>query len=389
MAQIIRSSSDLSERIRAIENRTRHSGSGDPHQKVRTGWHGIDQLLGGLSRHGVHEWISMPPGDATPTDPRQTAPEVFPPLTILTHLAWSAIGAVPPASQEQTNHALDPADSSCAEAGAVFWIGRRCWPSARALLRQSPGKAATENHLLRQRSIFVDPPSMSDRLWAIDLCLRSPAVSAVIADGTGFDMAATRRLQLAAASADALALLTRPPRELKSLSAAMTRWRVQPVVSPPGFAEACENDLDLTELDQPPEATVSKSFLSSVTTSHTSHWQRWLRRIFPKELSRGLSGELSGGHSGGHSGRLPGAGLPKARWMLELLRCKGVQPDSNTHGATTKWVLEWDCETGLVVVPAELGDRSGAAPNESSIDEDSYRATLALAARFGLRRSIA
>ena len=54
------------------------------------------------------------------------------------------------------------------------------------------------------RCLFIDLPKRTadrDRLWAIDLVLRSPAAGAVFADGCGFDMAATRRLQLAAEAA--------------------------------------------------------------------------------------------------------------------------------------------------------------------------------------------
>jgi protein ImuA len=63
-------------------------------------------------------------------------------------------------------------------------------------------------------------------LWATDLALRSRAAALVIADGSGFDLAATRRLQLAAEAGDGLCLLARPPWEQRELSAAATRWLV-------------------------------------------------------------------------------------------------------------------------------------------------------------------
>jgi len=51
----------------------------------------------------------------------------------------------------------------------------------------------------------------------------------VVADGRGLTMAMTRRLQLAAESGHALALLARDPRDRSQLSAAATRWTVTPV----------------------------------------------------------------------------------------------------------------------------------------------------------------
>ncbi|MEZ6015570.1 MAG: hypothetical protein R3F49_10680 [Planctomycetota bacterium] len=48
----------------------------------------------------------------------------------------------------------------------------------------------------------------------------------MVADASGFDMAATRRLALAANTGEALALLARPPHEAGALSAAATRWQV-------------------------------------------------------------------------------------------------------------------------------------------------------------------
>jgi hypothetical protein len=85
---------------------------------------------------------------------------------------------------------------------------------------------------LLSRSLLVDPPTDEDRLWAIDLCLRSPAAAVVVADGGGLKLSHTRRLQLAAESGGALSLLARPLHELATPSAASTRWRVQRLSSP-------------------------------------------------------------------------------------------------------------------------------------------------------------
>src|SRR5690606_1330400 len=94
------------------------------------------------------------------------------------------------------------------------------------------GLAAAGDQLLLERSLFIDAPDRASRLWAIDLALRSPAVGAVVADGSGLDMASTRRLRLAARASGGggggFCLLLRPGSERKALSAAQTRWVVRP-----------------------------------------------------------------------------------------------------------------------------------------------------------------
>jgi hypothetical protein len=106
-------------------------------------------------------------------------------------------------------------------AGHLFWIGRKCWPNPDAL-----GEA------LLRRSVFVDPPDDAERLWAIDQAARIPGV--VVADGSGLDMAASRRLQLACEAGGGLVLCARPAGDLRRLSAAMARWVVRHVPDPDG-----------------------------------------------------------------------------------------------------------------------------------------------------------
>ena len=159
-----------------------------PTPAVTTGWAPIDRAFrasAGVPVAVVHEWF--------------TAAE--PPLRVLLHLSAGACRA--------------------SDNGLSVWIGRRCWPYPRRL---DPDLLA--------RSIFVDPRRPADRLWALELCVRSPAVASVVADGSNFDMAATRRLQLAARDGPALLLLARPLDELRRASAAAVRWRVEPAVSP-------------------------------------------------------------------------------------------------------------------------------------------------------------
>jgi hypothetical protein len=135
-----------------------------------------------------------------------------PPLTILSHLATQS---------------LILAERTTGTPATLLWIGRAVWPYAHSIARRA-----------LDVSLFVHATRPADRLWAADLAIRSRIAAAVVLDASGFDLASTRRLQLAAESASALrdsgtlCLLTRPPWELSILSAATTRWSVSPVVSP-------------------------------------------------------------------------------------------------------------------------------------------------------------
>jgi hypothetical protein len=198
-------------------------------------------------------------------------PRWTPPLGILLHLALQSLEG-----------------RSGGGGGGVVWIGRRCWPYPHVL-----GSAGL------RRSVFIDPPDDASRLWAIDLAARCRAVASVVADGAGLDMAATRRLQLAAEAGSSLVLCARPPDELDRLSAAATRWLVR-----------CAPSAD----------------------------------------------------------KAP-------RWIVELLRCKGVQPESRVlrapggnvssrsvaSGGGRRWTVEWKGAQGGLVVHTVLVDRSDPA----------------------------
>ncbi|MEM9382592.1 MAG: hypothetical protein AAGB93_21750 [Planctomycetota bacterium] len=213
---------------------------GRPSRAVRCGWDTVDGAMGaesgspGLVRGGVHEWLGV--RESAGSDPAWT-----PPLFLLAHVARCAV--------------RDAVERSAPS--SVVWIGRRVWPYPRALtggvevaeedrfgpgsdpgnaeggelglrlaLRESADAFTAEGGDLFSRSLFVDPPDAALRLWAIDTALRCGGVTAVVADGSRLGMAATRRLQLAAASADTLVLTARPPSEAGEISAATTRWTV-------------------------------------------------------------------------------------------------------------------------------------------------------------------
>ena len=160
-------------------------------------------LSGGCSGHalslacGTHEWFGSD----------HVAGITYPPLALLIDMAARSV--------------CEPAQPGCA-----VWIGRACWPYPHALCqRAASGSIRTE---LLDRSIFVDPPDRATRVWSIDLALRSTGSTLVIADGSGLSMAESRRLQLAASSSGSAGLFARPEHARAALSAASTRWMVEP-----------------------------------------------------------------------------------------------------------------------------------------------------------------
>jgi hypothetical protein len=207
-----RMAASVAEGLRMAEPRAGRPESLDPAASVvPTGWPAVDRRLagrsdaspeaGGLARGQVHEWFAVRPnGDARPAS---ASCGWRPPMTVLAHLAGQAVATA----------------AAAGTGGVIAWVGHRVWPS--------PGFAAARERL--DQSIYLDPPDEASRAWTLEVLLRSPAITAVIADGSGLSMAVTRRLQLAARAGRALVLLARPEHELLSLSAAATRWTVEPV----------------------------------------------------------------------------------------------------------------------------------------------------------------
>jgi protein ImuA len=169
-----------------------------PQTVVRTGWTQVDRALprNGLARKRLHEWLGI---DEAVRAGR--APEFPLPISLLVHLVRRAC------LEQQA-------------ATAVYWIGERTWPYPIVLGSRSDPAALV-------RSVFVRAPDRDTRLWAADLAFRSSGACAVVADGSGFSLAATRRLQLAAEAGNSLCLLARPAAERTTLSAAATRWLVR------------------------------------------------------------------------------------------------------------------------------------------------------------------
>jgi hypothetical protein len=192
-----------------------HGGAAAPSiaSHVPTGWPAVDAVLGGgLARRGLHEWWGALP------DAR----------AVLVQLAWDAL--------------LHDERHRPGAHRRVVWVGRDAWPAPGELVRGLRAGIAGmfgahvprrwPDARLHDRALLVDVPphDAGARLWAIEQAVRCPGVCAVFADGRGLDLAATRRLQLAAQ--DVLLCTVRgaearPGARRSTLSACSTRWMVE------------------------------------------------------------------------------------------------------------------------------------------------------------------
>jgi protein ImuA len=190
-------------RVRLLDAQARPPAGRSPQNAITP--FGLDAIDDTLPEHGLrpgaaHEFL---------TASREA------PITLLARLAGAA-GAAGAAPDRRWRLAV--------------WIGPAVFPSVWALARHD-AEGSIDAPLL-DGHLLVDARRTNDRLWAADLSLRNPAVACVVADGSSFDSAATRRLQLAAESTGALCLLARHASDLAELSTATTRWLVEPAPTP-------------------------------------------------------------------------------------------------------------------------------------------------------------
>jgi hypothetical protein len=277
---------DLARRIREVESD--HAPLA-PRRIMPTGWQAVDDVLplGGLSFGAIHECL----GVGGPADSVSSIREAWRPcLSFICHLVVhcglrisdcglvkrrieGAKGNLPPFQEGlQGGSAQQSAIRNPQSAiGRIVWIGDTVWPYGPLL--------ASDLHRLLERSLFVTVRNVDERVWAMELCLRSPAVCAVVGDGSALDHVAHRRLQLAAESGAAIGFLARPPWEAGMFSAAVTRWLVS---------------------------------------------------------------------------NQPTAG-DRPQWMVQLLRCKGMQPT----GVSRTWTAQLDHETSALRLFPAMVDRPG------------------------------
>ena len=211
-------SSPVSEPVRRLREALA-ARAGTASARVPTGWAQIDEALGGgLPAAEVHEWW----GD--PVDVRSLHAQV----------AWRVL-------RDADARACPAIQPGAADGMHVAWIGRAAWPAAADLVRGmraalagmfgAPATRTWPDAALHDRSILVDAPASDSgaRLWATEQAARCAGVCLVIADGRGFGLAATRRLQLAASRVPIL-LLRGPARDPRvrrgAASACATRWHV-------------------------------------------------------------------------------------------------------------------------------------------------------------------
>jgi protein ImuA len=129
--------------------------------------------------------------------------------------------------------ALFAASTLARHPGPVLWISRSGDVFAHGLVQTG---------LDPRRIVFVD--AGRSVLLAMEEALRHPDVSGVVCEFEGkLDLAVSRRLQLAAEGSQVLGFLLRRSRRfndpaLSLPTAAMTRWRIGAVSSPPPLAHA-------------------------------------------------------------------------------------------------------------------------------------------------------
>jgi len=112
--------------------------------------------------------------------------------------------------------------------GLVLW----CRGQRNARL-YAPGLAAFG--LAPDRLLLAQARGEQEMLWAMEEGLRSGRLACVLGEARKLDLTASRRLQLAAEAGGGLALLLRPT-DAAGASAAITRWRVAPLLgAAPGW----------------------------------------------------------------------------------------------------------------------------------------------------------
>lgn len=159
-------------------------------ERVPTGFAALDQRLGGGWLRGALNELLLP-GDGC------GALEAFLPRLLAPALPDAGGGA-----------------------RLVAWIDPQRWPYPPALAQAGLDLA---------RCLVVRPRDGREQAWALDLALRSCACDVVIGWLHHLDDRSLRRLQLAAAAGDALALLLRPEGFARVASPAAVRLLVEPL----------------------------------------------------------------------------------------------------------------------------------------------------------------
>jgi protein ImuA len=194
----------------------------------------------------------------------------------------------------------------------------------------APGLAAVG--LDPTRLILAAVPRPTDRLWAMEEGLRCKDLAAVVIELDELDVAAGRRLQLAAEAGKVTGLVLHPdgPRRAAA-SVAVTRWRVTSAAGHGVHRSFSEGPLD-SDIPSPLEGEGRVG--GALRAGPAGHGVHPAFSPAPRDE--------------------PGKWLGPACWQLELLRCRGGRPG--------RWLIElteggWRDATGDVAVAAALRDR--------------------------------
>jgi protein ImuA len=162
--------------------------------------------------------------------------------------------------------------------------------------------------LAPDRLILVYARRPADLLWAMEEGLKTPGLVAVLGEPKALDLTASRRLQLAAEASGVTCLVLRPDHETNSVAERQTGGSV-----------------------------------AERQTGCTVAVTRWRVTAVPSGPAFGTDTR--------------DFGLARARWRVELLRCRGADWAAN-HGV---WLMEEGDASGAVAVAVPLDDRSVAS----------------------------
>ncbi|MCB0343522.1 MAG: hypothetical protein KDD66_00315, partial [Bdellovibrionales bacterium] len=188
-----------------------HAASHSVHTAAQTAVFGLSEIDGKLPERGlclgaVHEWCL----EQELSSHRKTFWSA--PLLLLSSLIAHNMRCSPLLSGKN-----------------IAWVGRRCWPTP-ALLNAAFNQ--TQDFNWRTNSLFIHPANTEESLWSACEILRSPCIGAAVIDGSSFNAAASRRLQLHARKSSVLGLLVKQPWKIGSSSAAHTKWKITTTPSP-------------------------------------------------------------------------------------------------------------------------------------------------------------
>jgi protein ImuA len=209
--------------------------------------------------------------------------------------------------------------------GPVLWLSPRPDAYGPALERLGPPGWT-------RRLLLAQARRRDELLWAMEESLHAHGPAAVLGEVAAADMVASRRLQLAAETRGATALLLRVgavAAAARAGSVAATRWRAQ---SAPSGDQPLPAGSPRTD-----DAADSRETGSGETDSGTPE-----------------SGDTDFDEAAFRWAREDGIG--PARWNLGLLRCRGGRPND--------WLVEKDDETDSLAVVSPL--RDGQAGTEGT-----------------------